>query len=165
MIKRLWAALLLALLLLSAFAEGGKLPDKSIYDEILMSDTLETITEKYGEGTATDGYLLFGDALCSFFESGRLQAKSRCYTDIREVAALTQGSFNDVTGFTQGTEESELIAYLGEGEEVLVMNLSDEDEAGLRKLIAWRNENNAVLEALFELDDGKWVLFALGEIK
>ena len=72
MIKRLCAALLLALLLLSAFAEEGKLPDKSIYDEILMSDTLESITEKCGEGTTTDGYQLFGDALCSFFANSAI---------------------------------------------------------------------------------------------
>ena len=56
------------------------------------------------------------------------------------------------------------IDELGAGTELMRMNLSDEDDAGLRKLLAWKNPSGGVLEALFEQDDGEWILFAIGEI-
>ena len=140
--------------------------EKSVYAALEMDETLASLTQKYGEGIPDGEYLIFGDALCAFYEkSGRLRAKSLIYDDIREVAALAQADFSLVRDFKQGRELQDLIDILDDGTEVLVMKLSDEDKAGTRKLICWKNESGGVLEALFELDSGKWILFALAEVK
>lgn len=165
--KRLLVLSVLLTFLFLAMPAGGeedKAGEYSAYAQIRMTDTLDLIETQFGTGTAQGDYLLFGDALCSFFESGRLQAKSLNYEDIREAAAQTQADFALVRDFKQGTHEEELVKALGDGAEVMRMNLSDEEDAGLRKLLAWKNEAGSVLEALLELDDGEWVLFALGEI-
>ena len=155
---------LLISLICAVYAETQEMALQSVYAQINMSDTQGTLTEKFGEGTPKDGLILFGDVLCVFFESGRLRAKSLSYDDIHAVAQPTGGDLSSVRALKQGTFEDELTMLLGSGREILCMNLSDEEDAGLRKLLAWKNEKGTVLEALLELDDGKWILFAIGEI-
>ena len=156
--KKLLCAELCCALLLS-FAAG-----ESAYEQIEMASTLEEITLLFGEGEPVGEYLAFGDALCAFYESGRLTAKSLSYEDVREKAAMTQADFAKVRDFREGALLSNLTDILGPGTEILRMNLSDEDNAGQRILLAWQNESGGVLEALFELDAGEWILFAIGEI-
>ena len=163
--RRISALILVLLMSLSLFAaQGEDAAPENAYQKIKMSFTREDIETLFDEGIKQNEYIRFDDVLCAFFESGRLQAKSLYYQDIRDVAAPTKGDFAAVRDKKQGTPEQELSDILGEGTEVLRMNLSDEDDAGQRKLIAWKNAEGGVMEALFEIDDGEWILFALGEI-
>ena len=157
------ACVLLTLALMGAFAFSEQ--TASVYETVAMSDTLETITESLGEGEAVDDFIKYGDALLVFYESGRLNAKGLYFDDVRDVAPMAQGNFALVRDFKQGTGLSEITALLGQGKEIMARTLADEDDAGLRKLYAWQDANGHVLEALVELDDGEWVLFALGEIE
>ena len=151
-----------ALVLTCAFALSEDVT--SVYETIQMSDTLNQIREKLGEGEEIDDFIRYGDVLLAFYESGRLQAKGLYFDDISEVAAKTQADFALVRKFKQGTPLSELTAILGEGKEIMTINLADEENANIRKLLAWQNEDGGILEALIELDDDEWLVFALGEI-
>ena len=156
-------SILLALMLAVCISAAEE--PKPVYEAVLMTDTYEDVNARYGEGITFGDYLNYGDALLAFYESGRLQAKGLYYEDIREVAAMTEGDFALVRDFKQGTELKELTAILGEGREIMCMNLADEDDAGQRRLYAWKDAEGNVLEALVELDDGEWLLFAIGEIR
>jgi len=35
----------------------------------------------------------------------------------------------------------------------------------LRRVLVWKTDENVVVQALFELDDNEWVLFAIAEVK
>ena len=56
-------------------------------------------------------------------------------------------------------------AFGAEGLEIMKINLADEDDAGVRRVLVWKTEKNVVVQALFELDDNEWVLFAIAEVK
>ena len=45
------------------------------------------------------------------------------------------------------------------------INLADEENAGVRRVLVWKTEAGNVVQALFELDDNEWVLFAIAEVK
>ena len=156
--------ILLALVCLTATSFAGNETEESIYARIEMSDNLEIIQARFGEGIKEGDYYLFGDALTAFFDSGRIRAKSLAYDDIHTVAALTTADFALVRDFKQGTAQDQLFKFLGKGREIMTINLSDKDNAGVRTLYAWKNEAGGILEALFELDGVDWILFALGEI-
>ena len=160
--KRLLAlAVCLALIAVCAAAE-----ETDAYSLIEMTDTFETISEKLGAPAANDGeYADFGGVLCAFFDSGRLQAKMRGFDDVRSVAAPTNGDFAAAKRLKKGALLADVSAILGgEGEEIMRVNLSDEETSGVQTVLAWVNADSQVMEALFELDDGEWTLFAVVEI-
>ena len=153
-------ALLFILCLLLSFAVFGE----GTYERIDMNMTRAELDALFA-GCEEGEYVAYGDALCAFYESGRLKAKMRRFEDVRGLAPLTEGSFDRVRGLKYGTRIDELSELLGEGLEIMLMNLSDDEESGCRKLLCWQDSSGSVMEALFELDDGKWILFALGEVK
>ena len=160
--KRLLAlAVCLALIAVCAAAE-----ETDAYSLIEMTDTFETILEKLGAPAANDGeYADFGGVLCAFFESGRLQAKLRRFDDVRSIAARANGDFAAAKRLKKGALLADVNAMMGgEGEEIMRINLSDEETSGVQTVLAWVNADSQVMEALFELDDGEWTLFAVVEI-
>ncbi|MBR4235338.1 MAG: hypothetical protein IKR85_04665 [Clostridia bacterium] len=161
-IALLFAALCLCFVCCRAETVGGNTGDN--YSEIEMSASLDSLTEKYGQGEQCGDYIRFGNALCAFYESGRLLAKARYFDDVREAAAFSEGNFAKASRLKYGTPLDEISALLGEGCEIMRINLSDEDEPGHRIVLAWQNARGEVLEALLELEDDVWVLFALGDV-
>ena len=134
------------------------------YIQIEMNETLTEIEAIFGEGTPTEeGYYVFGDCLCAFYESGRLQSKTVYFEDIRQALIPGEYDFEFAEDLKQGASITVLTDKLGEGTEIMQINLSDEDNPGVRKVLAWRDMNGNVLEALLELDDGEWTLFAISE--
>lgn len=160
--KRILAFVLcLVLLAASAFAE-----DTDAYGVIQMEDTLETVSQKLEKrGETEDGYADFGGVLCAFFESGRLRAKIRAFDDVRDVAARADGDFEAAKKLKKGALLESVTSLMGgEGAEIMRINLSDEETSGVQIVLAWVNSASTVMEALFELDDGEWTLFAVVEI-
>lgn len=157
--KRL-ASLFLLLCALISFAALGE----GEYEKIELQSTRQQLEaelslEDMGE------YLLCGDALLAFYESGRLRAKFLYYEALNDVAPLAEAGFDKARRLKQGASIDALTQLLGQGRELMLMNISDEDNAGVRRLLCWKDALGNVLEALFEQEDGKWVLFALGEVK
>ena len=161
--KKLLSWVLCAVLIASLFAFCEEIP---MYERIEMDDTLETLTERYGEPVLTeDGYADFGGALCAFFESGRLRAKIVSFETLSEVAQVSDADFSKAKGLKKGASEEEVNALFGgAGAEIMRINLSDEENSGVQRVDAWINADGNAVQALFELDDGKWVLFAVVEI-
>ena len=56
-------------------------------------------------------------------------------------------------------------AFAAEGLEIMRINLADEENAGQRRVFVWKTNDGTVVQALFELDDNEWVLFAIAEVK
>lgn len=152
--KKFLLAVLILVMTVACAAEGA-------YGMIAADATLETVTAAFGAPAEKDEYLLCDDTLLSFWESGRLQAKIRDCENIAEVAAVTESSFDAVLKLKQGAPVDKVISELGEGNEIMLITLADEDNAGVRKVLAWKHADGEVLEALFELDGGEWVLFAI----
>ena len=151
--KRL-LALLLILIAASACAEGT-------YDEIDMSMTFDELSQKYTSMTREEEYWCVDDALLVFYESGKLNAKCLNFDTLAAAAPEANAEFEKVLSFKQGTSISELTDILGEGREIVFINISDEENSGKMKVECWKNGSGQVLEALFELDDNVWSLFAL----
>ena len=156
--KKFLVMILVLLLAACCAAEG-------VYDALEMTATRETVASGFGKLTENGEYFEIGDALVSFWESGRLQAKIRAFENAADAAALTGRSFDAVLKLKQGAPVDKLISDLGEGTEIMMINLADEDKSGVRKVLAWKHEDGTVLEALLEMDSGEWVLFALTVIE
>ena len=137
----------------------------SAYEAIQMDDTFDTVTARYGELIPAEEYLIADDAILCFYESGRLQAKGRVYESILDAASETVGSFAEVKKLKQGAPLEKLLAILGDGNEIMYINIADEENSGARRVLAWKNSDGNVLEALVERDNGGWILFAITEIE
>ncbi len=161
--KRICKALLVSLLLL-AFACAGAHGEEavSVYDDIAMTELLPELIARLGEPRRTEeGYLDFGGALVAVYESGRLKGKILAFDDVTDAAAPSQADFTQAQSLRQGASIESVEALMGgPGREIARLRLSDEESAGSRLVLAWANEAGDVMEALFELDDNQWVLFA-----
>ena len=157
--KRIFSLVLCALLL-AASAETDA------YRAIDMTDTRETLAQRLGTPEETaEGYADFGGVLCDFFESGRLRAKIRAFDDAKAIAARTDGDFAAAKKLKKGALLADVNAVMGgEGTEIMRINLSDEETSGVQMVLAWVSAQSNLMEALFELDDGEWTLFAVVEI-
>ena len=77
------------------------------------------------------------------------------------MAAPSQADFTQAHSLRQGASIESVEELMGgSGREIAMLRLSDEENAGSRRVLAWANEAGDAMEALFELDDGQWVLFA-----
>ena len=160
MMKKLTALLAVVMLLCAAWAETD-----ADYGRVEMTDTLETVVQKLNEPAWTqEGYADFGGVLCAFYESGRLQAKAVKFDDIHAVAMATEVDFAPVRKLRQGTSIESVREIMGsEGTEIVRINPSDEENSGVMCVLAWKKEDGSVMQTLFEMEDGKWVLFAAVE--
>lgn len=161
MIKKILGICLALFLLLPTLArqEGG-------YESIQMSDSLAALCAAHGPLTPDEnGMVDLGEVLCRFYESGRLWGKVRAFENIGEVAMRVEGDFAAARKLHMGESLASVQALLGgEGTEIARLNLSDEENSGVQLVLAWQNGQGEVLEALFEQDDGEWVLFAVAAI-
>lgn len=157
-------AVILALIILCpvCFSESAA---TDAYDLIEMSFTQDEIIKLLGEGEPAGEYVLFSESvLCAFYESGRLQAKCRVFDKITDAAVLCELPLEKLPSLKQGMPIDEFVDLIGtDGAEIMRINLSDEENAGMRRVIAWQNADGASIQALFEMDDGEWILFALAE--
>lgn len=161
--KKTGKALLLTLMLL-VFACAAALGEEAIsaYDDISMNESLSELVARLGEPLLTeDGYYDFGGALVAAYESGRLKGKVLAFDDVIAVAAPSQADFTQAQSLRQGASIESVEALMGgPGREIARLRLSDEESSGFRLVLAWANEAGDAMEALFELDDNQWVLFA-----
>ena len=168
--KKLLAALLaMFICLLPAISETAQTDSeiKDLYEQIEMSFTKAELDEKYGCIETEEGYFLYeNEILCAFYESGRLQAKSRAFENAGEIAPTANIPLTKLSSYKQGmTIEKVTEAFGCEGLEIMKINLADEENAGVRRVLVWKTEAGNVVQALFELDDNEWVLFAIAEVK
>lgn len=168
--KKIMGVLLLVLLI-SVFAcaeeaTPAEAPE-DLYDAIEMSDTREMLEARFELNETEDGYfILENQVLLAFFEGGRLQAKARVFENAGEIAPAAAVPLDKLPSYKQGKPIDEVTEAFGaEGFEIMKINLADEDNAGLRRVLVWKSETGAVVQALFELDDNRWVLFAIAEVK
>ena len=128
----------------------------------MTKEAIEALAPLTQEGE----YLLFsGEVLLAFYESGRLKAKAMAFEDVRDIAPAASLPMEKIKKLKQGTEIDKVQAMIGaEGLEIMRMNLSDEDSSGVRRVLAWKDDDGEAVEMLFELDDNEWVLFAVVEI-
>lgn len=161
--KKTCKTLLLSLLVLVfACAAAHCEETASVYDDISMTELLPELVARLDEPLLTeDGYYDFGGALVAAYESGRLRGKILAFDDIAAVAAPSQADFTQAHSLRQGASIESVEELMGgSGREIAMLRLSDEENAGSRRVLAWANEAGDAMEALFELDDGQWVLFA-----
>ena len=144
-----------------AFCESAD--EMPAYEQIEMSMTLEDVSLLLGEGRAEGDYLVFAESvICAFYESGRLQAKAMAYESLSEISPETSASTESLKSLKQGKTMEEVTAVLGaEGAEIMSINLSDEEDAGVRRVLAWHYAAGGGVQALFEEDEGEWKLFAI----
>ena len=160
--KFVFIMLVLVLTMCAAFSEETFL---KAYERVEMNFTYEEISKLFGKCEEQDGFFLFEDeVLCVFYESGRLQAKARVFDDLALLAPVAEYSSESLKKLKQGTSIEEVTEIFSvEGLEIMRINLSDEENPGVRRVLAWQNAEKANVQALFELDDGEWVLFAIAE--
>lgn len=159
---------LACLILLASFFSGicfSEEAEVSAYDRIEMSFMKEEIVNLFGEGVREGEYEIFsGEVMCAFYESGRLMAKGLVYEAVCDIAPVADIPLESLKKLKQGAMISEITELFGcEGIEIMRINLSDEENAGVRLVLAWQNAEKITVQALFELDDGEWVLFAVAE--
>ncbi len=167
--KILSVVLALLICLLPAMAETA-LNDQAqedLYEQIEMGFTKAELDEKYKCAETEDGYFLYeGKVLCAFYESGRLQAKARAFENAGEIAPTANIPLTKLSSYKQGMSIEKVTEAFGvEGLEIMKINLADEEDAGVRRVLVWKTEAGNVVQALFELDDNEWVLFAIAEVK
>lgn len=138
-----------------------------LYEQIEMSAVKEELEVEFTLTETEDSYfLLENEVLLAFYESGRLQAKARFFENAADVAPAANIPLDKIAKYKQGmTIEKVTKAFGTEGLEIMKINLADEENAGLRRVLVWKTNENAVVQALFELDDNDWVLFAIAEVK
>lgn len=138
-----------------------------LYEQIEMSAVREEIEKEFTLTETEDGYFLMeNEVLLAFYESGRLYAKARQFENAADIAPIANIPLEKIAGYKQGmTIEEVTEAFGAEGLEIMEINLADEENAGLRRVLVWKTEENVVVQALFELDDNEWVLFAIAEVK
>lgn len=161
--RKLAFALALALFVCLA---GAETEITDIYEAIDMASTREALEAEFAEYSYEGEYMLIeGSALCAFYENGRLRAKSRAFESIRELASLCPNDVTLAKQLKQGAPLEDLERLLGcAGAEFMRINVTDAQDSGVQRLLAWQNANGLTLEALFELDDGEWRLLAAVEI-
>ena len=168
--KRMVLLVLVMLVYLAASGENAATPSEAVsaYDRIEMSMTKDEIAHLFDGVYDQDGeYIVFGgEVMCVFFESGRLQAKAKVFEDARDIAPVCAIPVKELSSYKQGMLISEVAEAFGsEGIEIMKINLADEDNAGVRRVFVWKTETNDCVQALFELDDNMWKLFAIAEVK
>lgn len=166
--KMIFVLLAVFLVCQCAFAENEAPEEaaKDLYSGIEMNVLMENLSDLYEIRETEDGYFLVnGEVLLAFYESGRLQAKARTFENVSDIAPIAQIPLSELSGYKQGMPVQEVISAFGaEGLEIMRINLADEDDAGLRRVLVWKTQENKVVQALFELDDNEWVLFAIAEV-
>lgn len=163
--KPICIILVVFLLVITACAETAVPTD--VYDGISMSDRKAEIDAKYTFEETQDGYFLYeGEVLCAFYESGRLWAKARMFENAGDIAPIADIPLSKLSSYKQGMllEEVEK-AFGAQGLEIMRINLADEDDSGVRRVLVWKTGEGKVVQALFELDDNQWKLFAVAEVK
>jgi len=140
---------------------------EEIYDRIEMSKTKAELDDAFECAETEDGYFLYENSvLCAFYESGRLQAKTRVFESICDAAPVADIPLSKLSSYKQGMTIDEVTEAFGaEGLEIMRINLADEENAGQRRVLAWQTDAGIAVQALFELDDNEWVLFAIAEVK
>ena len=163
--KRFLALLAVLLMLPCAIAETDAPED--LYAIIEMTAVKAELDERYDCIETEDGYFLYeGEVLCAFYESGRLQAKTRVFENVGDIAPVADLPIEKLSSYKQGMTLAEVTGAFGEeGLEIMKTNLADEENSGVRLVLVWKTENGDVVQALFELDDNEWVLFAIAEVK
>lgn len=138
-----------------------------LYEQIEMSAVKDELDQAFECVQTEDGYILYeNEVLCAFYESGRLMAKARAFENAADIAPVAGVPLEKLSSYKQGmTIEEVTDAFGAEGLEIMKINLADEDDAGVRRVLVWKTEANVVVQALFELDDNEWVLFAIAEVK
>ncbi len=138
-----------------------------LYDAIGMDAVKETLDGQYEMVGTEDGYyLLENEVLLAFYDSGRIYAKARVFESAADVAPTANLPLDKLSSYKQGMTIDEVTSAFGaEGLEIMKINLADEENAGVRRVLVWKTEADVVVQALFELDDNEWVLFAIAEVK
>jgi hypothetical protein len=132
-----------------------------------MSALKEELDAAFALTETEDGYfLLENEVLLSFYESGRLEAKTRFFENAADVSPIANIPLDKIAKYKQGMTIDEVTeAFAAEGLEIMRINLADEENAGQRRVFVWKTNDGTVVQALFELDDNEWVLFAIAEVK
>ncbi len=157
-----YSAILLALMLALTCACALSEEERDAYSEVGMNETLKELTERYGEPAPEGDLLVFADGFaCTFFENGALRVKARVFTDVRDIASLSEADIKaKARSFKQGDSLEYVEAELGAaGAELMRVNISDAENSGVRRVLAWRDADGGALEMLFESEDGGWKLF------
>lgn len=168
--KAFSVVLAILMMLLSAAAETEAVEGEKteeLYSLIEMSSLKTELDALYESAETDEGYFLFeNEVLIAFYESGRLQAKIRVFENISDIAPVSNLPMDKLSSYKQGMTIDEVTEAFGkEGLEIMKINLADEDGAAVRRVLVWKTETGSIVQALFELDDNEWVLFAIAEVK
>lgn len=168
--KKILACILSFLFLIVPALSENASPEEvgsDLYDRIEMSARKDELDLKYACTETEENYFLYeNEVMCVFYESGRLQAKLRAFESVLDVAPVADIPLDKLPSYKQGMKIDEVTGAFGcEGFEIMKINLADEDDAGVRRVLVWKTETGVHVQALFELDDNEWVLFAIAEGK
>lgn len=132
------------------------------YNQVTMSDTVDTLTERFGEpieekteeGTS---YLFIMDDGYGFVvavrESGRVQAKIAYYDDVRQLEPITSGT--NLEAASMLTKESRYLdisrQFGGNGLEIAQIAGDTSSNPPIQRLFLWM-EGDMTMQALFDAD-------------
>ena len=130
------------------------------YDQVSVGDTLETVTERFGEPTIRhddngDSYVWQMDdgygVVCIFFESGKLRAKGVYYEDLRQFGLLSNST--SIENFTQlnsnYTFEMTCGVLGGRAMEILQIVQDTSADPEVKRVFVWSNEKGDIIQVLF----------------
>lgn len=134
------------------------------YNAIAVGDTLESLTEKYGEPTKEENengvnytwIMEDGYGFCAtFFDDGVLSAKVLYYEDIRQLAPLSKATgLNNVSMLSNSYTLDTVKGILGgRGMQIAAMLSDSTDAPQIQYLYCWIDETgDNVVQVLFDKD-------------
>ena len=131
------------------------------YNDVTFADTLETLTERYGEPEVSenengssytwsmdDGY----GFVCVFFDNGKMRAKALLYEDARQFGAISKS-----TGLSNVTQLNKNVTFemcrgilAGRGMEIMQVAQDTSADPEINRVFDWVDEpGENVVQVLF----------------
>ncbi len=130
------------------------------YNAVNIGDTLEALTEKFGEPRVDEtengeNYVWEKDDgsgfAAVFYEDGRLRAKVLCYKDIRQLKELSGATnLNNVSALSKDHEFSTVCLALG-GRPMEIAAISQDSSVNpeVKRVFAWLDSEGSCVQVLF----------------
>lgn len=134
------------------------------YNQVTFSDTLETLTERFGEPTdsasddnGTTYTWIFEDGygfVCTFYETGELRAKVVYYEDVRQFRDLCDARNLSSAEYLEDTNDFQTCVDIFVGRPIEVAQISSEDSTNtvISRVYTWIDADENLVQILFNAD-------------
>lgn len=130
------------------------------YNEVEFTDTLSTLTERYGEPEVIttengdqyqwlmeDGY----GFVCAFYNTGSMRAKVLYYEDVRQLGGLElAANLSYVENLDSDTEFKTCVSLFGKPYEIARISAGEDDANDIARVYNWMDAEGSMVQILFD---------------